>query len=121
MIQIPNTLVELVQFRVGNIKNFDQKEINMALELSLKAFNLIPIITYFKWSDVEIIDLISDLLVTFAAYTLLRNAAFNTGWSNLNENYLAMALSNHTFDNWITMVTNLKSSESFKNDFVSED
>lgn len=107
MTQIPNTLINLVQFRVNSKSNttFTADDIQKALELSLRAFNMYPIITYFKWDDVEVIDMITDILVTYAAYLLYGQT------SNIE-------LRTEFYDNWLIQIDALKDSESFLEDFV---
>ncbi len=135
MKEIPNTLINLVRFRVGdtnNTKIFDIKSIKYALELSLKAFNMSPVITYFKWDDVETIDMISDILVTYAVFTLWQSASFSERSQEVkvkdsgvtftppNLTEVALTLSTQAYDHWFNQVRSLKSSDSFYNDFVQD-
>lgn len=134
MKEIPSTLINLVRVRVGDNKNtivFGIDDAKVALELSLRAFNMIPVVTYFKWDDVETIDMISDLLVTYASVVLLQSAAItergrefkqDSGVSFIPPSISDMAfnLSVRLYDNWLSQVTLLKSSDSFYTDFVED-
>lgn len=135
MTKIPNTLVNLVQFRIGSKSedsNYTTDDIQNALELSLRAFNMYPVITYFKWDNVETIDMITDLLVTYAAYLLynksvmvLRNKEFEVVDNGVDFipppiSDMAFNLSHQAYDNWLTQIDALKTSESFLEDFVED-
>jgi hypothetical protein len=116
MTQIPNTIVNLVQFRIGSKSNtvFTEEDIQNALELALRAFNMYPVITYFKWSDVEIIDMITDILVTYAVYLLYNQTAI------IQVSDIFFNLSHQAYDNWFTQIDALKTSEAFIEDFVED-
>ncbi len=123
MVEISSTLINLVQVRVGDNKNttspvFDVENIKAALELSLRAFNMVPVVTYFKWDDVETIDMISDLLVTYASVILLQSADVVESGREFKD--MAFNLSVRLYDNWLSQVTLLKSSDSFYDDFVED-
>lgn len=137
MAEISSTLINLVRVRVGDNKNttspvFDVENIKAALELSLRAFNMVPVVTYFKWDDVETIDMISDLLVTYAGVVLLQSAAIvergrefkqedgGVSFTPPSISDMAFNLSIRSYDNWLNQVTLLKSSDSFYDDFVED-
>jgi hypothetical protein len=138
MTKISDTLINLVRFRVGSfidikkIDIFSIEDIQNALELSLRAFNMYPVITYFKWDDVETIDMISDLLVTYAAYLLFDKASIQErgreyAVNNDGVNFIppqisdmAFNISNQAYDNWLTQIDALKTSETFLEDFVED-
>lgn len=144
MADIRNNLVQFVKFRTANsskiIKDNESQEANIfaddeilaALELSLRAFNMRPVITYFKWDDEEIIDMIADLLVTYASYMLLsrqslleRGREFQMNDSGINfipppVSDMTFAVANEMWVNWEHQVRILKESDSFYWDFVKD-
>lgn len=143
------TLIEMVKFRTAasgkvSVKDefgnetkkdaciFSDDQIKLALELSLRAFNMIPCVTYFKWDDVENIDMISDLLVTYSAYILFSRSAIlergrefhvqdnGVGFSPPPVSDMALALAKESYESWYSQVSDLKESNSFFLDFVQE-
>lgn len=145
MTDIKHTLIQLVKFRVastgktlgGNnsyqeVDIFADAEILSALELSLRAFNMRPVITYFGWDDEETIDMISDLLVTYAAYILLtrqslveRGKEFTVNDAGISFNpsdvsSMALNVANEMWRVWETQVHTVKTSPSFYKDFVQD-
>lgn len=132
MTKIPDTLVSLVKFRVGSKETFTEEDIQNALELSLRAFNMYPVITYFKWSDIETIDMITDLLVTYAAYLLYNKSVMvkrekefeivtgGVTFSPPPVSDTVFNLSYQVYDNWLTQIDALKTSETFLEDFVED-
>lgn len=144
-----NTLIRFLKFRLasagkalkqdefGNTINveadiFTTNDLDCALELSLRAFNMVPRVTYFKWSDAENIDQISDLLVTYAAHLLLTKQSLlergrefqvkdhGVGFVPPSVSDLAINISNTLWHTWDLQVRNLKESGEFYQDFIKE-
>jgi hypothetical protein len=149
MEDIKNTLIKFLKFRLasagkalkqdefGNTISveadiFSAEDFDCALELSLRAFNMVPRVTYFKWSDVETIDQIGDLLVTYAAHILLTKQSLlergrefqikdnGVGFVPPSVSDLAINISNILWHNWDVQVRNLKESDEFYQDFIKE-
>jgi hypothetical protein len=149
MSEILKELAELVSFRLGAMgkvpkKNekdevvyveaniFQPEDIQHALVLSLRAFNMIEVVTYFKFDDVENITQISDLLVTYASYLLLMQQSLKEKGREfiLNDNgvsYAPPALSDFLYmtsrdlyHDWYQRVQDLKKSSGFYYDFVKD-
>lgn len=143
------SLIEKVQFRIAAIIKtqvigldgsisfektdvFEPDEIKQALELSLSAFNMIPNITYFKFTDEENIDQISDLLVTYAAHLLLiRQALVEKGreysisdngieYAGPNIGQFMLTVSDNLYQYWYGRVQVLKGDSHFYEDFVKD-
>jgi len=115
-----DNLAEVVKFRIGLVNNDDETAVRQALKLALNAFNMVPAVTYFSFSeeDDENIVQLSDLLVTYAAYILLtRKAVRSVSGDSFQE---LVIISREICNNWDSQVNNLKQSESFYDDFVQE-
>jgi hypothetical protein len=106
-------LVALVKDRIAI-----EDEIEPALNLSLRAFNMVPCVTYFTFDDEENIDQLSDILVTYACYVILtKKAAMAITESSFSD---LITLARELWNNWDSQVNNLKQSDSFYDDFVQE-
>lgn len=126
-------LIELVKLRIGNLDDALDTKIALALQLSLNAFNMVPVVTYFSFeSDEENIAQISDLLVTYAAYIILNAQSVEERgkeWAQLQNGLLVsppnvsdqcFSMANEMWRMWNIQVRDLKQSESFYTDFVIE-
>jgi len=149
MSDILKELANLVSFRLGamskvprkndkgeveyvEVNIFQPEDIKTALELSLRAFNMVETITYFTFDDVENVTQISDLLVTYAAYLLLTRQSLKEKGveftlSDGGVSYTPPALSDFVhmtardmYQDWFYRIHDLKKSANFYNDFVKE-
>jgi hypothetical protein len=135
MEDIKNTLIKFLKFRLASAETwvFSTEDLDCALELSLRAFNMVPEVTYFKWDDIETIDMISDILVTYAAHLLLvKQSLLERGrefqikdngvtWMPPSVSELAFLISNELWTAWDEQVRQLKESSSFYNDFIADE
>ena len=143
-------LANLVKFRVANnkfvsafnndgyvikkdVSIFGDEDINLALKLSLSAFNCVPPFTYFQEDDTENLEQLADPVVTYAVYILLtRQALIEKGREmSIKDNgveYIPPHLgdflrdiSEELVNRWTDYVKDLKQCGRFYNDFVKED
>jgi hypothetical protein len=129
---ILDNLVEVVNFRIGLASDEESAQAQLALQLALSAFNMIPCVTYFDFDDEENISQISDILVTYASYVLLirKSLIEKCKEFNISDNGVYLQppdISNHLitvsrelWNNWNYQVQELKQSDSFYEDFVKE-
>ena len=131
----PDSLIELLEFRVGGQKDvFNKDDAIKCLKLSLATFNSIPPFSYISTNDIENLDQLSDVLVTYAGYIYLFSLSCKikpTEITYVNNNGITLETtsvagfmckqSQLLYDNWSNMVFDIKNDDRFKEHFINEE
>lgn len=116
-------LKTLITTRMATDKDIEDR-IDGALNLALSAFNAVPEFSYVKWEDKENIMQLSDLLVSYAVYVLLSYKltkpipkTYSDNGVEVEINVVDNGLVQSIWENWQRQVSNLKQSESWRDQF----
>lgn len=129
-------LIKLVTFRIYNFHDFiiTTEQITQALELSLSAFNLQAPVTNIKITDIENLDQLSDILVSYACYILLFRQTLiekakeekqksedgdKTIYSGYALSTMLESMTQQEFNNWLSKVDRIKDDQSFVDEFIT--
>jgi hypothetical protein len=113
-------LVKRFLTRLNKKISLTEDEIICFLEISLSAFNSIPVITYYSFSDYEFCETFSAVIINYAMYLALSKAAVSETSSMPKISDLLEKQSEREYEIWDVCVSEIKSSDSFT-DWIPSD